>query len=147
MYPGQPPHNPDGPPWRRREPVSPDGAILVFPQQMVGEMVAKFVPFKGYGTFLVRFVGFMMNLQAVWRNVVYEIMIDTRFDMYTELLSESLELQKILELLTSLSVPIGNPTHSRESQSEINVFFGFDISKTPHVGENSADNFTQILIP
>lgn len=66
-----------------------------------------------------------------------EIMIDTRLDMYTELLSESLELQNILELLTSLSVPIGNPTHSRESRSEINVLFGFDISKTPHVGENS----------
>ena len=36
-------------------------------------MVAKVGPFKGYGTFLVRFVGFMIHLQAVWRNVVYEI--------------------------------------------------------------------------
>ena len=37
--------------------------------------------------------------------MVYAIIIDIRVDMYVEL-SQSFELQKILELLTSLSVPI-----------------------------------------
>ena len=87
-----------------------------------------------------------MNLQAVWRNVVYEIMIDTRFDMYTELLSESLELQKILELLTSLSVPI-EILHIQERANLRSMCFLVLTFPRHLMWGKIHNNFTQILIP